>query len=343
MRTERQRILIVHIGGLTETILGLPALRALRQHFSDSQISIVTSAAAADIALLGDCADAVMPVARLNTDLLSPTLAWRSLRLAQSLRDSMFDLVIELHRSRESQLLLRSVRYAKRLGTGEPSVTGLVRLIGRVAQALAQKPAVQEHLAQRYLRLIEPLGVRPIEAEPRLRTEPQNDQKIEKWLARGGIRSGDLLIGIDPGAGARINRWPFDRYVSVAQRLIHNFDARIVVLGGPAERGIAKNLSRKLPSGKSLVLQSPKLSELVSLLARLTVLVTNHSGPAHLAASVRTPVVVASTMNVSTDVNLLSKSHIQLRGASPEMILEEELYEATCRLIKASRAEALWS
>lgn len=343
MKSERLRVLVIHIGGLTETTLGLPAFRALRQHFQSSQISIVTSAMAAEIAQLGDCADEVFPLPRLGSDLLSPALAWRGLRVIRSLRESMFDLVIELHRSRESQMLLQMVRADRRVSVTDAGSTGLLRLIGRVAQAFAQKGDIHEHLAQRYLRVIEPLGVRPTEAEPRLTTDRDSDAKTEKWLDKGGVRSGDLLIGIHPGAGARINRWPFDRYVSIGQRLIHNLDARLVVIGGPAEKGIARQLSKKMPSGKSMVLQTPKLQELVSLLARLSVLVTNHSGPAHVASAVRTPVVIASTMNVPTEVNLLGKSHIQLRGASPEMILEDDIYDAACRLIKASRSESLWS
>lgn len=343
MKSERLRILVIHIGGLTETTLGLPALRALREQFAESQIHLVTSAAAADIALLGECADEILPVARLNADLLAPALAWRSLRFFRSLSDSVFDLVVEINRSRESQILLQAVRATRRITTNESSRQGFARLIGRLSEALTQRSGHKEHLAQRYLRLLEPIGVRPIEAEPRLTTARDLDQKVEKWLEKGGIRSGDLLIGIDPGAGPRINRWPFDRYVSIAQRLIHNFDARIVVIGGPREKGIAKQLSRKMPTGKSLVLQSPKLAELVSLLARLSVLVTNHSGPAHVAAAVKTPVVAVSTMNIPPDVSILSRSHMLLRGASSEMILEEEVYEATCRMIKASRADSLWS
>jgi ADP-heptose:LPS heptosyltransferase len=255
----------------------------------------------------------------------------------------MFDLVIELHRGRESSLVMKMVNARNRVTSDGAETTGLARLIGRISSVLAARPASPEHLAQRYLRLIEPIGVRPIEAEPRLTTDRESDIRTEKWLEKGGIRSGDLLVGVHPGAGPRINRWPLDRFTSVGRRLIHNFGARLIVIGGPSERGIARQLSKEMPARQSLVLQSPQIPELVSLLARLSVLITNHSGPAHVAAALKTPVVVASSMNVPAEVNLLSKTHIPIRGISAEMILEEDVYEAACRLIKASRSDSLWT
>lgn len=343
MHVQPLRILVIHVGGLTETALALPALRALRQHFTGSHICIATSAPAADLARLGHCADQVLPVARMQAEILSPSLLYRSLNSVRQLRQSMFDLVIELHESAESAFLLQMVRANERI-TATPSSrrTGLIHSVSRIALALAGQRRPPEHLAQRYLRRLEPIGVRPVEAEPRVTTEKDADARMEKWLEKSGVSMGDLLIGIDPGAGARVNRWPMERFVSIGQRLIHNFNARLIVVGGRSERGVAKQFVKSMPAKRAVALQSPQLSDLVSVLARLTVFVTNHAGPAHVAAAIGTPVVIASSMNIPADLNLLSSTHIAVRGISADMISEEEIYQATSQMIKANRAETLW-
>ncbi len=344
MSSQPLKILVLHVGGLTETTLGLPALRALREHFSSSHICIATSASAAELARLGRCADMILPITRLGSEMLSPSLFYRSLRSARLLRQSRFDLAIELHQSPESSLLLQLVKAGEYLtAASAPSRTGLIHTIERLAAALTNKPRPSEHLAQRYLRRLEPLGVRPIETEPRLTTDRDADVRMEKWLKKNAVTFGELLVGLHPGAGARINRWPLDRFVSIGRRLIHNFNARLIVVGGPSERSLVKQLVKAMPEKRALALQAPELPDLVSILARLSVFVSNHSGPAHVAAALRTPVVVASSMNVSSDVNPLSATHVLVRRVSAEMIPEEEIYEAACRLIRINRASSLWA
>jgi len=342
MNSAPLNILVVHVAGLSETTLALPSLRALRGHFAGSQICIAASAAAADLLRLGQCADLVLPVARLRREMLSPALFYRSLRAIRTLRESQFDLAIELHSSPESAFILQMAHVRERLSaSASKSKKGLRPVLEKIASSLARRPAPQMHLAHRYLKQLEPLGVRPTEAEPRLRTDREADARADTWMEKSGVDFGDLLVGIHPGAGPGTERWPLERFASIAARMIHNFNARIIVFGGPYESGLARRLKKMLPERRSLVLQSPKMEDLVSTLARLSLLVANHSGPAHVAAAVGTPVVVASTLTGLSTTDLLSKNHISVRYSSAALIPEEEVYDAACRLIKLNRASVL--
>lgn len=342
MNSAPLNILVVHIAGLSETTLALPSLRALRGHFAGSNICIIASAAAADLLRLGQCADVVLPVARMRREMFSPALFFRSLGAIRTLRESQFDLAIELHKSAESAFVLQMARVRERLtGSAFKSKRGMLRGLERIASSIARRPPPQMHLAHRYLKQLEHLGVRPTEAEPRLITDREGDTRTEKWLEKNGVDFGDLLVGIHPGAGPGTERWPLERFASIAARMIHNFNARVIVFGGPYERGLARRLKKMLPERRSLVLQSPKMIDLVSTLARLSLLVANHSGPAHVAAAVGTPVVVASTLKGGSAIELLSKNHISVRYTSAVLIPEEEVYDAACRLIKLNRAEVL--
>ncbi len=343
MNLEPRRIVVLLVGGLSETTLGLPALRSLREHFKQATIVLATSASTADLARLGECADEILPIARVGSELLSPTAVYRSILAWRRLGRSAFDLAIELQKSPESSLMLQFINAEERLSVASrPKRGSLLALTAeRIVSRITGRTASKEHLAQRYLRLLEPLGVRPVEAEPRLTSDREADLRMEKWFVKNGVRPGELLVGLHPGSGSRTERWPVDRFASIGSRLVHNFNARVIVIAGPSERGLARRLVKLLPERRALTLHSPPIPDLVAVLARLSVLVANHTGPAHVAAALRTPVVTLSATSHAPDEDVLARNHIAVRDTAVDIIPEEDVYNAACRLIKLNRADVL--
>jgi len=98
------------------------------------------------------------------------------------------------------------------------------------------------------------------------------------------------LVGLFPGASLASKRWPLERFAELAARL-ETGGARIVVFLGPEESAVAAR-ARALFSSSALVLDGLTLSQLASASALLDLLVSNDSGPMHLAAAVGTPVLL---------------------------------------------------
>jgi ADP-heptose:LPS heptosyltransferase len=344
MPPDSQNILVVHVAGLAQTTLALPALRALRSHFPNSRISIVSSSGAADLLKLAAAADELLPIGRLkHAEILKPGVFYHSTKVWNELRSNEYDLAIEFKESTESGIILKLAHTHSRITKSGALNRGLGTLIESVSRFLLQRPPKLIHAAHEYLRILEPLGVRPVESEPRLVTDRASDESIENLLHKHGIQFGELLVGIHPGAGIGKQRWPLERFASIASRMIHNFNARIIVLAGPQERGMAKKLVTMLPAKRAVPIESPKLTEFSSAVARLSLLVANLSGPAHIAAAVGTPVVAAVATTGPSPVDLISKYHEHIRGAHISLISEEEVYEAACRLLKMNRADFLRS
>jgi ADP-heptose:LPS heptosyltransferase len=336
------QILVIHPAGLGRTTLALPALRSLREHFRAARITVASSRRAAELLPLSGSADHVLSLGRWRRELISPPTIYRSAQTLTEIRRTDYDLVIELESSTEATLIRQLIRARDRIGPRPIGpAQGLRGMIDRLAAALASRPAPFTHRAHEYLKILQPLGVRPIETEPRLRVDRAALDRVEKLMEKSGVSSGELLIGIHPGAGAGRERWPVERFASIASRLIHNFDARIIVFAGPDERGIARALVKRLPSRRAIAFDAMKIPDFVSSLARLSLLVANHSGPAHVAAAVGTPVVAASTLAGPSAEDLLSKHHAHIRRERAEAIPEEEVYTAACRLLKVNRAEIL--
>lgn len=349
---NHQHILVIHVAGLAQTALALPALRSLRAHLPNSRITVASSAASAELVRLAGCADEVLPVGRLRAaELFNPAVFFRSTKAIGELRHANYDLAIEFKSGSEAGFVLTMANPRERLNARSGRNQSLSAVIERVTQAIAQKPSVPMHAAYEYLKKLEPLGVRPIEAEPRLLTNQTADEQIEKLLGKHGVTAGELLIGLHPGSGmgaAQIRqRWPVSRFVSIGLQMIHNFNARVLVFAGPQERGLAKQITSQLPAKRAIAIASPKIPELVSALARLSLLIANHSGPAHVAAAVGAPVVAISvsdsTFGKHSSVDLLGSRNELLRASHIELISEEAVYEAACRLLKMNRADFLRS
>jgi ADP-heptose:LPS heptosyltransferase len=343
MHADPQDILVIHIAGLGHTVLALPALRSLRRHLPQAHITIVSTTAAADVLRLAECAHEVLEVGRLRRgEVLAPRALYRSSKTLGELRRHHYDLGIELRPGVEAGILMQAARPRRRLSAqAQPLSAGLKYAIERLTEALSKRPPPFKHAAHSYLDILAPLGVRPLEAEPKLTTDREADERIEKLLGKSGWQAGELLVGIHPGAGPGKQRWPLERFASIGARLVHNFNARVLVFSGPHERGLARRLVKLLPAKRALAIASPPIPNFVSALARLSVLVANHSGPAHLAAAVGAPVVVASTFAGPSAHDLLSKHHAHIRRQRAEQIPEEEIYEAACRLLQTNRAEIL--
>ncbi len=340
--SDPQHILVIHVAGLAQTTLALPALRSLRAHLPQSRITVAASTGSADLIRLAGCADEVLPVGRFrHAELLRPKAFYRSTKAIGELRQSNYDLAIEFKTSSEGGIVMNLAQPRERLKASKSPNAGFSEVLEKLAQVITKKPPTMNHVAHEYLKKLEPLGVRPIESEPRLTTNREADEQIDKLLVKHHVEFGELLVGIHPGAGQMNHRWPIERFVSIGSRMIHNFGARVLVFAGPQEPRLAKRIASELPLKRAIAIQSPKIPELVSAFARLSLLIANHSGPAHVAAAVGTPVVAISTFVKHSSIDVLGNRCEHIRGSHVAIISEEAVYEAACRLLKMNRADFL--
>jgi ADP-heptose:LPS heptosyltransferase len=126
------------------------------------------------------------------------------------------------------------------------------------------------------------------------------DEMLRKALSGGKIKgrrntaggAGDgPLVGIFPGAGHPSRRWPVERFAELAWMLERNDSVRSVLFAGPEERKLVREALPKFPPS-AVVLDRLTVPQLAAAAARLSVFVSNDTGPMHVAAAVGTPVVI---------------------------------------------------
>ncbi len=114
---------------------------------------------------------------------------------------------------------------------------------------------------------------------------------IDGYLQEWGIRTGEAIFCIHPGAGAWVKHWPDEHWAQVADILTEQLEARVVFTGGEHELPMIKRIAASMRQPACVIAGETHIGQLAALYARATVVLGPDSGPLHLAAAVNTPTV----------------------------------------------------
>ncbi len=144
------------------------------------------------------------------------------------------------------------------------------------------------HRWRDYAELAERVLAEPVPERYPLHVPVRSAEEAEHLLA--GADGRGPLVGLNPGSAAPARRWPAERYVELGRGLRQRLDARVVVFGGPRETELAGAVAGAIPGALALA-GLAGLETLMACLRRLDLLVTNDTGPMHLAAALGTPLI----------------------------------------------------
>jgi len=293
MTSHPPRIAIVKLSSLGDVIHTLPVAHALRAALPDAHLTWVVEAR--EYAILRDHPDldSVVPV---------DTRLWRRLiwrpegarqvlgkvaRLRARIRRAAFDVAIDLQGLMKSGLLTAYTSAPVRIGFSAARCRERLNVL--FTNRRVTPPFSARHVVEQYLSLLSPLGITASSPEFVVPVSPDANRRMEEWLVKEGIKREDRLVGINPGAGKPEKRWPVACFHALADRLATEAGARILVLWGPDESHMAREIALGLP-GSSVSLAPPTdLGELTALLGRCRLMIANDTGPLHLAAALGTP------------------------------------------------------
>lgn len=342
MTFNPRNILVIDFGQLGDVVMSLPALRAIRERFPPARITVVVGRPGGEIIEMSGYADATIEVDRVGLrDGSKPLSVLRIFRIVKDVRQRKFDFVIDLHSFSETNLLGFFSGAPKRLFSRRP---------GRSLDFLANftpKPAVDkndpdQHLIDRYLEVLVPLGIKDSPRVPRLMTAVEDDHAIDAMLRKAKAEMGAPLVGLFPGAGHPGRCWPLEQFAQLADFLIRNDGVRPIIFVGPEERHLVSQMRALFPTS-CVILEKLSIPQLAAAQARLAVFVSNDTGPVHIAAAVGTPIVVLID---------LPRPHAYVpTGASQRLIFSEsvtaidveQVYAATRELLSAGRTTTLFA
>jgi heptosyltransferase-2 len=178
------------------------------------------------------------------------------------------------------------------------SVAEIKQLIaGAALGSNIPQPAIPPgaHQIHEYLHLVAAVGADARPLAPVLAAVPFAETGLAQFFTAGSQRRG-CFIGLNPGAEyGPAKRWPAEHFIETALVLGRQISCRWVLFGGLGDREVAEKIARALPSapGREPLNLAGKTSlrELAAALQVCSLVITNDTGPMHLAAAVGAPVV----------------------------------------------------
>ncbi len=266
-----RRILFVKLRGLGSIVLAEPALRLLREHYPGARVDFLTAEANRDLLGLVPGLNRVHCL-RASSPALLP---WEAIGLARRLRREHYDLVFD------AEFLVSFTGWlCSRLDAS--------RVVGFASDGKSRWQDVsvpyrpELHAVHQFLNLVR-LGASAVPARrPRLlRPDCPSPAGPGRYL----------VLNVNAGPLALERRWPRDRFVDLGRALLERFDLDLVLTGSKRERAYVAEVERELASARVRNLSGRLgLTGLAALLAGATALISNDSGPVHLASAYDVPV-----------------------------------------------------
>jgi lipopolysaccharide heptosyltransferase II len=290
------KILLVRLRLIGDVVFTTPAIGALRRRFPQARLSYLVEAPAEPVVRHHPRLDELIIAERPRG-----LARWRyDLQLARRLRAARFDVAIDFHGGPRSALLTWATRAPQRIGYDLPGRRWCYTT--RVPWTRALVPP--RHSVLNQWDLLTPLG---IDAPDRARdtvtmaADFKAEANVEGRLRSPAIGAAAPLIVIHVSAGNPFRRWPAASFAEVAAELAReDRRRRIIITSGPSDAaaaeavaGHARRLAGDAAPGivRSREIGDFDLSELRALVDRAVLFIGGDSGPLHIAATTRTPVV----------------------------------------------------
>ena len=161
----------------------------------------------------------------------------------------------------------------------------------------------KEHLVTTYKRLLEPLDIPLSQTKPSLFVTPKEQMAAKQLLAKHRVPENATIVGINPGAAyGSAKCWLPERFRAVIEKLVKHPNTYVLCFADQTGAGLVDGICQGMPASVINLAAATHLRELIALIQLCTVFLTNDSGPMHIAAALKTPLVAlfGSTNDIVT-------------------------------------------
>lgn len=282
-----RRIAIVKPSALGDIVNSLPVLTAVRSRFPDAHIAWVVNRSY-ELLLRGHPElDEVIPFDRSAADVGIRETILGFTHFCRALRRRRFDLVIDLQGLLRSAVIVAATRAPRRVGLS--TAREGARWFYTDVVPVADFNAI--HAVDRYWLVAEALGAGAGPKQFKLPITAADRAWAEKKL--GGCPRPWLMVG----AGSRweTKRWPPEHFATLLRKAQERFGGTAVFVGGRDEQPLARTVARRLHGDSVDLTGQTVLPHLAAVLERADVMISNDTGPLHVAAALGRPVVAPYT------------------------------------------------
>ncbi len=294
-KTAPQNIIVKMPNWLGDLVMATPLLEDLRRHWPKAKITAMCQSNVAALLKHDTTIDEVFSYKRPS--------GWvhrtQHSDLIASLKHGEYDLGILLTNSFSSAWWFWRAGIKNRIG-----YAANLRSFMLNKAVPYPKEMQKQHLVLTYKMLLAPLGIEVSDTQPKLYVSEEEKQAAQELLRKYGVEKGKhIIVGINPGAAyGSAKCWLPDRYQEVTRRLLQNPDIFVLYFGDPAGAPLVNEICKDLPERVINLAGRTTIRELMALIQCCSIFLTNDSGPMHIAAALRIPLLAlfGSTNEIKT-------------------------------------------
>lgn len=293
---DARRLLLVRLDNLGDVLVTTPAFRAVRHSLPEVRLTLLCSPVGAQVGRLNRDIDEVMeyeapwmdPWSQLAQD---PS---REQALIRHIAAGRFDGAIIFTSFRQSSLPAAYMCYLAGIPhRAAASVDGSGSLLTTRIKHQSDSSGSFPHEVQRSLDLVGALGMTTDDLSLELHVSPEVQAYADDLVASVRAQEAPVVV-VHPGCSMPARTYAWEGYADICRGLVRNLGARVLLTGSAAERdlvarvqdrsGLSEDKARSLAGDLSIEL-------LAGIIGASDLIVTNNTGPAHIAAAVGTPVL----------------------------------------------------
>jgi len=283
-----KNILIIKPSSLGDIVLALPALTALRKSFPDAKISWLIRPEFAALLENHPHLNEIIPFDRkfLGKAWFHPGASGSLVSLIRQLRRAKFDAVIDFQGLFRTASLAWLSGCKKRFGMANAREFANHFYTHKVTQT---QDCI--HMVDYYLKIIQAAGASDLSVQFVLPHYPEAAEAVGRLLASHGIAHDNYVVLV-PGSAHEDKRWPVERFAALTEKISSQFGLSLIAIGTESEAGLIQKLQNLSKVTIENFAGRTSLSELICLLKRSRLVVSNDTGPGHIAAALGTPLLL---------------------------------------------------
>ena len=277
----REAILVKATNWIGDLVMSLPALEGVRKSFPKAHITVLVRPPLDELLRGNPNVDEIMLYDKKGVHKGAAGLA----RIVREVRARKFKKAILFQNAFEAALITFLARIPERMGYTTDN-RGMLLTKG---VKLSDKTRAK-HQVEYYRDLLAALGLDTNGETPKLYLTKEEKKRADETLASLGVPGDGVLIGVNPGAQYGVaKKWHPERFGAVADRLVSEFGAKIIIFGGPSDVTAAKAVQASMRREAVNLSGQTSIRELMALVRRCSLFITNDSGPMHISAALGVP------------------------------------------------------